>query len=122
MPKSPTSRSLQELRGQGYTCQIVEKFITWTNHRIDLFGWIDIVAMKDGEQGLLGVQTTTGGHINERIKKAVALPEFKLWLSTGSRAVFHGWRKLKTPKDGRWWQVDRREITLKDLEEGGANG
>lgn len=115
MSTSPTSRTLKYYRDEGYTAQVVEKFITWTNRRVDLFGWIDIVAMKDGEKGLLGIQTTSLDHLTERIKKAKALPELELWLLTGNRALFIGWRKLKKPINRRFWQPDIREITLKDL-------
>lgn len=118
MATSPTQRSLKLLRGEDYTAQVVEKYITWTQRRIDLFGFIDIVAMKAGSPGLLGVQTTSGSNLTKRIKKATALPECELWLLTGNSLEFHGWRKLKNLPGNKQWDCDRRIMTLKDLGRG----
>lgn len=113
---SPTSRTLRLLKDEGYIAQVAEKFNPWAKVRIDLFGFIDVVAMKSGEKGILGVQTTSGANLSARIKKALALPQFELWLLTGNRVEFHGWRKLKNLPGNRKWDCDRRIITLKDLE------
>jgi hypothetical protein len=53
---SPTARSLALLRRGGYCAGIVERFIVQANVRKDLFGCIDLVAVKRGESGVLGVQ------------------------------------------------------------------
>lgn len=116
MAVSPTQRSLGLLRDRGYAAQVVEKFVTWTQQRIDLFHFIDICAIKEDERGVVGVQTTSGAHTTERIKKIKTIPEAKIWLLAGNRILVHGWRKLKTRKDNKWWQVDEREITIEDIE------
>lgn len=101
---SPTSRSLKNLRERGYICQIVEKFNMFSKKRIDLFGFIDILCIKEGEPGTLGVQTTTTGNINARITKAEALQEYHTYL-TGNKVEFHGWSKKGAKGKRKTWQV-----------------
>jgi len=112
---SPTSRTLKLLKEEGYTCQVVEKFNPWAKVRIDLFGFIDVVGMKKGKTGILGIQTTSGSNLSNRIKKAIELPSCRLWLETGNTLEFHGWRKLKNLPGNRQWDCDRRVLTLKSL-------
>ena len=64
---SPTQRSLQELRDRGYSAWVVEHYNSFTYQRKDLFGFIDILAIKKGET--LAVQTTSRGNIQARIKR-----------------------------------------------------
>jgi hypothetical protein len=54
---SPTKRTLAKLRKEGYLCAIVEKFNRFAGIRQDLFGFIDILAIREGE--IIGVQTTS---------------------------------------------------------------
>lgn len=89
---SPTQRSLKYLRASGYAVGIVERWIERARKRIDLFGFIDLVAVRGDET--LGVQTTSGQNLAARIAKAKALPEFRAWINTGNVVEFHGWRKL----------------------------
>jgi len=70
MTVSPTQRTLNLLRKEGYTAQVAEKFIVWTKRRIDLFGFIDVIALHPNKKGVLGVQTTSGSNLANRIAKA----------------------------------------------------
>lgn len=108
---SPTQRTLKYYRDLGYICWIVEKFNVYIKRRQDLFGFIDIVCIKEDEKGVLGIQSTSGDNISARIKKSIAVPALKVWLMAGNRFVVQGFRKnIK----GRY--VERQvEITLKDL-------
>ena len=63
---SPTSRSLEVLREQGYTVEVVEKWNSFTKTKKDLFGFIDILAIKRDET--LAVQATASG-VSARLKK-----------------------------------------------------
>lgn len=102
MASNTTQRSLAWLRAAGYLPTVVEHYNPWAKRKFDLYGFLDIVALKDGLPGLLGIQTTTGAHIQERIKKAEALPAYHLWIKCGNRVLFQGWRKLK----GRWEPIN----------------
>ena len=67
--ESPTSRTLAVLREQGYTVAIGEKWNPHARIRQDLFGFIDILAIKRDET--LAVQATASG-VSDRIKKIMA--------------------------------------------------
>src|SRR3990172_10044773 len=90
---SPTQRSLKLLRSEGYTCQIVEKWNFFAHIRQDLFGFIDIVCLKEGEEGVLGVQTTSATHMSDHEKKIVKSPISRLWLMTGNKIELQAWSK-----------------------------
>lgn len=95
MSTSPTSLSLRELRKQGYTAQVVEKFIFWTKTRQDLFGGIDILSIKEGEP-ILGVQATSWDNVSTRVKKLKKIPELQLWIKCGYQLQVWGWKLNKS--------------------------
>ena len=103
---SPTARSLALLRKEGWTAQVVEKFNQFAMVRVDLFGCIDIVAIKTGNPGVLGIQATSRGNMSTRIKKIMALPEARLWVECSNKLEVWGWDKYK-----KHWRV-RREIIV----------
>jgi hypothetical protein len=114
MATSPTSRSLKILRKDGYKAQVVEKFNPYGRVRVDLFGFIDIVAIKEGESGVTGVQTTSATNLLARYKKILEIPESKLWLETGNKIIIHGWIKKAVAGVRKTWQVNTKEVTLDD--------
>lgn len=104
---SPTQRALQHLRSLGYQCQVVEKWNAFAKIRIDLFGCIDIVAIRPGVP-VLGVQCTSHSNLSARVLKCTELGQG--WLSTGhTQLEAWAWRKLKGHKA---LQLDRRVIPL----------
>lgn len=88
---SPTKRSLEELRRTGWTVQVVERWIPQTRRRLDLFGCIDIIAIKEGNR-VLGIQATTTGNMSKRLAKAKAEPRMATWMAVADFAVY-GWSK-----------------------------
>jgi len=89
-----SAKSLEYLREHGYLAQKVEYWNNFAHKRLDLYGCIDIVAIKDGEQGVLGVQATNKGEVDSHIDKCtsdcgVAL---KTWLSCGNQFEIHAWK------------------------------
>lgn len=108
MAGSPTQRSLKALRAKGWLCAIVEHWNPHVGIRQDLFGCIDILALKDGVT--LAVQTTTASNVAARLAKIRAnpkLPELvKAW-----RVEVHGW--AKPTKTIRVW---RQRVELVQLE------
>ncbi len=107
---SPTARSLERLREQGYLPAVVEH---WNNHarvRQDLYGFIDVLAVRPGET--LAVQACRAADISTRLKKVRDHQEpepgsrrrcphccAQVVLAAGWRIVFHGWRQ---DAEGRW--------------------
>lgn len=97
MPESPCTRSLKLLRSQGYRVGVVERWNPHARIRQDLFGIIDLVAIRKGHN-TLGVQTTSYSNVSARVAKireSEALPDL---VAANWTLVVHGWRKSK----GRW--------------------
>lgn len=94
---SPTARSLEHLRKAGYKADVVERWIPGANIRRDLFGFIDILAIRDAE--VLGVQSTSGDNVAARVSKIADHDNVGAVRKAGIRIVVHGWRKNAA---GRW--------------------
>lgn len=115
---SPTQRSLKFLRDAGWTVDITEKWNAYTRTRKDLFGCIDLVAIRYGE--LAGIQTTSGPG-SSRIAKIKAEPRMVTWLEAGGTLYVHGWREIVArKKDGtkakrKRWDCRVVKLTLDDL-------
>lgn len=108
MKKGTLARSLELLRRAGYICAIVEKTIPYKFIKQDLFGFIDIVALKAGERGVLGVQSTTDGNRCKHRITLEKLPALKLWLSCGNRLTLHVWGKAKFKTKSNAWSKGSR--------------
>ena len=102
---SPTTRTLDYLRADGWRCAVVEKFNSHTKTRHDLFGFIDILAIK-GDQ-TLAIQATSSGDISRRVSKIesddlqdalrdVREANWSIWVM--------GWKKYKKPVDRKSWR------------------
>ena len=87
---TPTQRSLVYLREQGSLCEVVEKWNSFTKTRKDLWGWCDILAIREGE--ILAVQVTAAG-VSSRIKKIMESDTLPIVRKAGVRIEVHGWRK-----------------------------
>ena len=115
---SPTSRSLAYLRKQGALVQVVEHWHRYAKRRIDLFGFIDLLAL-DSKPGALGIQTTTQTNVSHRVEKLKTdcAEAMRWWLRSGNRLVIHGWA-LRGPRGKlKTWTVVERVVTLEDLHE-----
>lgn len=109
MKTSPTQRSLKYLRALGMQAQVVEKWNSFAKVRIDLFGWIDIVAVDKTQ--IVGVQTTSYPNGRARLLKAKLCPALLDWHEAGGILMLHEWKKVK----GRW-TVKATSLSLADLE------
>ena len=106
---SPTQRTLAELRKQGYTAYVVEKWNMHAKIRQDLFGFIDILAMKPSEP-LLAVQATSTGNISSRIDKIHDTILSQDWISTGARLEVWGWAKRGARGKRKVWMLTMKVI------------
>lgn len=89
--------SMDYLKAQGYSLVVdVEKRIPGTVITQDLFGFIDILALRRDE--VLGVQATshTGGKVAEHIRKITDHKNLGAVREAGIRIVVHGWKRSKT--------------------------
>lgn len=87
---TPTQRTLEVLREEGYTCAIVERWNPHARIRQDLFGFIDILAIKRDET--LAVQCTSTG-VASRIKKIMESDYLPKVREAGWKIQVWGWRK-----------------------------
>lgn len=94
---SPTQRSLAELRKRDYLAEVTERWIPGANIRRDLFGFIDILAIRDDE--VLGVQATSGDNVAARVTKIAEHVNVGAVRKAGIRIEVWGWRKNA---QGRW--------------------
>lgn len=93
---TPMQRTLKWLRENEFVADVTERRIRPTVTK-DLFGFIDILAVKDGETH--GIQVTSGSNVAARVKKiedsehlsALREAEWRIWVM--------GWRKNAA---GRW--------------------
>ena len=115
---SPTARSLAQLRKYGWTPAVVEKFNPGARVRQDLFGFLDVVCLRQGVPGLLGIQVTTTGHMADRFTKMTSdavIDRVRLWLDAGNQVEIHGWAKRGPRGKRKTWTLTRRVVTLGDL-------
>ena len=96
MASSPTKRSLALLREQGYLAEVVEKWNAHARVRQDLFGIVDILAVRDGET--LAVQTTSASNVSKRVQKIAESEAAAVLRKAGWRLHVHGWSKNKTQR------------------------
>jgi hypothetical protein len=87
---TPTQRTLEYLRGEGYTCAVVEHWNSWARIRQDLFGFIDILAIKKNET--LAVQCTSTG-VAARVKKIQESEYLSRVREAGWKIYVIGWSK-----------------------------
>jgi hypothetical protein len=107
---SPTQLSLDLLRKTGWQAEVVEHFVRQhvghelppcptckqarydrdeLGYRKDLFGFLDILALKDG--ATLGVQTTSVANVSHRMHKIQCSAWFEWVKRAGWRIEVHGW-------------------------------
>jgi len=103
------------LRDQGYLVAVTEKWNPHAKVRQDLFGFVDVLAIRDGET--LAIQTTSGGNLADRRKKILAHENLPMLQSAGWQVVLHGWRKNSKSQ----WVVREEVISKPHLSETSAN-
>lgn len=114
---SPTSRTLEYIRSQGWIADKVEQFNPYAGkfgQRKDLFSVIDVVAM--GENTIIGIQSC-GQAFSEHNKKILEQPNSLKWLECGARLILIGWRKVKLKRGGKAmrWQPRIKEYKVENF-------
>ena len=106
---SPTQRSLKLLRDRGYMCAVVEKWNPYVRIRQDLWGFADILAIRDNESLL--VQTTSGSNVSARLAKIADNVQASIWTCSPNRKiVVHGWRKVGERGKRKLWECREVEV------------
>jgi hypothetical protein len=118
---SPTSRTLNYLREQGWIADKVEQFNPYAGkfgQRKDMFGFGDIVAM--GENSIIAVQScgqTFSEHNRKITEDENVAPKALRWIECGGRLILIGWRKVKLKRGGKAmrWQPRIKEYSKEDF-------
>jgi hypothetical protein len=112
---SPTARTLQFLRKNGFTADVAERFNSFTKQRKDMFGFVDVVAIG-GTGGILAIQSTSASNQAARVKKILAEPRAKEWIKSGGKVYVHGWRKKRAKPGGKRYVWVVNEISILEQE------
>lgn len=75
----------------GYKVAIVERWNQWSRTRQDLFGFVDLLCIGNGET--VAIQTTSGSNVSARVKKISEHENVGAVRSAGWRIIVQGWRK-----------------------------
>jgi len=89
---SPTQRTLKRLRDAGYLAEVGEHWNPHAKVRNDLFGFGDVIGLREGE--VLLVQATSGDNVAARVRKIADHANVSAVRKAGIRIEVHGWRKL----------------------------
>jgi hypothetical protein len=95
------------LRGEGFAVAVVERRLPHCHITVDAFGLFDVIAVRAGLTGVLGVQCTSAANHAARVRKLLANPVMPVWLHAGNGAEVISWRQ---DRDGNW--VARRQAVL----------
>jgi hypothetical protein len=112
---SPTQRSLKELRRLGWCAAVTERWNSFAKLRQDLWGFVDVLAMKPGE-GFMAIQATTTANQSKRIEKIKAEPRALTFLQSGGRLFVHGWSKKGARGKRKTWSLNETELFATDIE------
>lgn len=100
MKTNYTSRAIKYLQDLGYTTGVVERWLPGINVRKDLFGFIDLIAIKDGE--ILGVQSTSYPQRKNHLDKikTYCMTDYNKWIGAGGKFMMITWKKEKKIRGG----------------------
>ena len=93
---TPTQLTLRKLRADGWLAEVVERWVPGANIRKDLFGFVDIIALRDGET--LAIQATSYSNISARVNKIASLGTVADVREANWSIWVIGWRKI----NNRW--------------------
>jgi len=101
---TPTARTMALLRKEGWLPAVVEKRNPVTRTLNDLYGFIDVIAIRDGET--LAVQTTSASNFTSRVKKITDHENVAAVRKAGWGIHVHGWSKV-----GRFWKCRIQDLS-----------
>ena len=91
---SPTQRTLKALRDDGWTVTVVEHWNPHAHIRQDMWGFVDLVALKHGRT--LAVQACAGASSAARVEKITNAELVGAVREANWEIQVWAWRKLKS--------------------------
>jgi hypothetical protein len=110
---SPTSRSIEKLKAEGWTVWKAEHWCPFSKRRKDAFGFADLIAMKPSVRGVLFVQTTSGTNVSARLAKMQMTAAVEVAMAAGNSVICHGWAKRGKRGERKLWSC--REVNMADV-------
>jgi hypothetical protein len=103
---TPTSRCLAHARKQGWPAGVTERWNPAVKIRHDLFGWIDLVVLREG--AIVGVQATSGPNHASRVDKVAGL--CAPWCDSGGLAEVWSWSKRGARGKRKLWTLRVEQV------------
>jgi hypothetical protein len=112
--KTSTQKTLKFLRDLGHEPEVVEHYNSFTKQRKDLFGFADIISPSGHDIWAVQTFTTAWNQHIDKLKEDIVFPKVVLWLNSGGRILFIGWRKVKKKRGGKQmvWRPRLSEIFI----------
>lgn len=122
---TPTARTLEHLRRKGWRACVVEQRLHIPGGfsvTRDAFGFIDVLAIREGTPGAFAVQVTDRSSVNAHIHKVTddtmedrngervpnkTRDNLIVWLRTGNRMEIFGWDKGGARGETKAWRYRR---------------
>lgn len=100
MAAGPTERTLKAFANLGRPAWKAEYWNAHAGRRVDLFGFIDVVALLGPTGGVCGVQCTTVKNASARVKKITTQRDAyaRAWIESGGRIEVWGWARRRRRK------------------------
>lgn len=115
MTKTHTNRAIDMLEAIGWTVDVVERHIPYTNITNDLFGFADVLAVNpDNNRPTLAVQVTDHTNVSHRVTKLIEEPRVKTCLLSRWRVEVWGIRD-KPDKNGSWLKARNLRLILGEI-------
>src|SRR5262245_58688352 len=112
---TPTQRALAELRKLGAVVGVCEHWNPFAKRRIDLFNFIDIVALVNCN--CIGIQCTSGTNHAARRSKILAEPKALAWLRCGNLIEVWSFSKAGPRGQRKVWTCRKEAIVEADFAE-----
>lgn len=106
---SPTQRSIELLKKQGWTVWKAEHWCPFSRRRKDAFGFADLICVKPSFRGTLYVQTTSGSG-SSRVKKIRETAAAGIVMAAGNPIIVHGWAKRGARGQKKTWTCRETNI------------
>ncbi len=97
MKRSPSALTAELLKADGWIVWTVERWIPGARIRVDLFGILDQIAIRNGE--VIGLQPTSWANVSARVKKIAESEHIGEVRKLGWTLHVYGWKlDAKTKK------------------------
>jgi hypothetical protein len=98
-----TQKTMRLLEEQGYKVGIVERVIPRVFIRKDLFGIVDLIAIRPGE--IVGVQSTSWNQRLDHLQTLRSSANTVPWLESGAKLLLVSWKKRRAGTRHRYEPV-----------------